>query len=382
MPNIPCVTTNDIDWSRSSVIDNTEALTTDRFLSILSNTNSPPQRNPPDMPAPSSSNSLSINIGVRCKECAKLITPNNVSCYVDGYCCACEYNLSCASAEYLRGKLNDYSSNVLDNYGFVKSSTEVSHKVLFLGLEIESFLHVNRLVKGKEYIKSFLSAVNNWGIVCYDSSLQGDDSAYNPTFEFKLPPKSLSIWRRDLPKVARFLNKSTGLYDRVKNLSNAHFGIHVHVGMYSTSRYVDVINDDVRYFISQFCNDVGNESYLTRLAGRSFNSYCIADPQKKIQQKSSVVNNGEHHQIYVPRTRKGTSEFRLFQSHAKPNTIMTYLEFAHALTRYALHHHARINTHCNWEKFVEWVETQSKYPKLQRRNRQIQATLLHSVDVE
>jgi hypothetical protein len=127
----------------------------------------------------------------------------------------------------------------------------------------------------------------------------------------------------------------------------------------------------------EFINREENKQYITHVAGRKPNTYCILQKENNISVVGRSLNNnietfGVRH-VGLNLTNKNTVEFRMFAATTSLDVFQKNIEFVVALRDYftpgSSTLHPKEQTH--FAKFLEWVRqprNKKMYSKLHQHN--------------
>jgi hypothetical protein len=149
-------------------------------------------------------------------------------------------------------------------------------------------------------------------------------------------------------------------------------GIHVHVGRKQ-------LTELTQGKLLTFMHDEANQPFITHVAGRDTNTYCLrGGSKKKIPYYRREEQHGRYQALNFATRGQKTVEFRIFRSNVSPAGFMKNLEFVHGLCTWA--RLTSMQDVCNKqagirnaratkaaENFAQWIARErSQYPHLVR----------------
>jgi hypothetical protein len=197
-------------------------------------------------------------------------------------------------------------------------------------------------------------------------SITKSDGSVNNGFEIVSVPASLA-WHT--ANVKPWLEKAQHY---LSGWPHNDCGIHVHVG-------IDQLSPLTQGKLLTFMHDPANQAFITTIAGRDTNTYCLrGETKKKIPDYRREYDHGRYQALNFSTRGKKTVEFRIFRSNVSPAGFMKNLEFVHALCVWA--RLTSMQDVCNTqrgikkarvtkatENFIAWVQKErAQYPHLVR----------------
>ncbi len=209
-------------------------------------------------------------------------------------------------------------------------------------------------------VRRVQETAGEWAIVKSDGSL-------NNGMEIVSVPASLS-WHA--LNVKPWLD---GAKEYLSGWPHNDCGIHVHVGRKQLSSLT-------QGKLLSFMHDPANQAFISAVAGRDTNTYCVRGEGKKtIPYYRREHDLGRYQALNFATRGQKTLEFRIFRSNVSPAGFMKNLEFVHALCSWA--RLASMQDVCDRqagiklarttkaaENFVAWVNLRERdaYPQLVR----------------
>lgn len=200
-------------------------------------------------------------------------------------------------------KINRYSENALDYFGFKAKPNEKNP--VYFGIELE---YDTPKFQAKYLLKEF----NKHMIAKEDGSIKG--------FELVTAPATFAVHKEEFelfPFENQVVSKATGM--------------HVHVGRKE-------LNTLQIGKMCEFVYNPDNKGFLEKIAGRNMNSYCsteahvkgVSSATQETERGLEFTQEGSHGTA-LNISSKGTIEFRIFRSPETKEQFLARLEFVKAM---------------------------------------------------
>ena len=159
-------------------------------------------------------------------------------------------------------------------------------------------------------VKRVQEATSAWAICKEDGSLENG-------FEIVSVPASLA-WHA--ANVKPWLERAKA---HISGWPHNDCGLHVHVGIKQLSQLT-------QGKMLTFMQAPENQAFITAIAGRDTNTYCVRGEKKKIPDYRCEHTRGRYQGLNFSTRGRKTVEFRIFRSNVAPAGFMKALEFCHA----------------------------------------------------
>lgn len=265
-----------------------------------------------------------------------------------GYCEHCDSDTirdnGCENEDCLEDRLiededEDEDERFIKNYSykpeqlFLKCENETTN--LFYGLEIETAIRTknpqnyDRLEIAEKTLNLFS---DREVILKEDASISNGFEIVSNTATFEY--HKTKLWDNFF---------GSDIRDYLKSFHNKTTGLHIHA-----SRNFYTKSDIGKIVV--FLNLPYNVKFITKLAGRNYNSYCRHNPNKKI----TDYNKDDNRTDALNLTNRNTIEFRIFKGNLAENSVFRYLEFVDCLSHFVKEITLQTNNLKYWH-FIKYV---------------------------
>jgi len=258
-----------------------------------------------------------------------------------GYCDNCDSETirhnGCENEDCYEDEEED--GRYIKNYGykpeqlFLKCENETTN--LFYGLEIETAIRTknpqnyHRLEIAEKTLNLFS---DREVILKEDASISNGFEIVSNTATFQY--HKTKLWDNFF---------GSDIRDYLKSFHDKTTGLHIHA-----SRNFYTKSDIGKIVV--FLNLPYNVKFITKLAGRNYNSYCKHNPDKKVTDYDKDDNRTDALNL----TNRKTIEFRIFKGNLAENSVFRYLEFVDCLSHFVKEITLQTNNLKFWH-FVKYV---------------------------